>query len=132
MRTTGKDPACGTVSTCKVDKIDFLITKVCPEVGEEEERSMAYIAIATYTLSTNSLTPACVYIFTYLSPSLYLSPCVCTRYPRWNIAASQRLFCGIPQGVFLSLYSFLFWRSIVLARQGFFKWWVGLLLQSAE
>ena len=98
MRTTGKDPACGTVSTCKVDKIDFLITKVCPEVGEEEERSMAYIAIATYTLSTNSLTPACVYIFTYLSPSLYLSlPASVRDIPDGILQQASDCFVGFPK-----------------------------------
>jgi hypothetical protein len=115
MRITGKDKACGTVFS-RVDKVDFLITKTCSEVGEEEEESMAYIAIATYTLITNSLTPACVYA---IPISLPISLCACTRYPPWNIfAASQRFVLWASPRRFLVLF---FWRFIVLARQSFFN-----------
>lgn len=44
---------------------------MCPEVGEEEEESVAYIAIATYTPSRkHSYIRMCIH-HTYLS--LYLS-----------------------------------------------------------
>ena len=120
MRITGRDKACGTAFSYRVDKIDFLITEVCPEVGEkeeEEEESMAYIAIATYTLSTNSLTPACVYTLPIsLSISLRLYEISSMEY----IAASQRLFCGLSPRRF-PVTIFHFGVFIVLARQGFFK-----------
>ena len=49
----------------------FSITEMCPEVGEEEEESVAYIAIATYTPSRkHSYIRMCIH-HTYLS--LYLS-----------------------------------------------------------
>jgi len=106
MRITGRDKACGTAFSYRVDKIDFLITEVCPEVGEkeEEEASMAYIAIATYTLSTNSLTPACVYTLPIsLSISLRLYEISFMEY----IAASQRLFCGLsPRRFPVTIFSF--------------------------
>jgi hypothetical protein len=104
MRITGKDKACGTVSFSRVDKMDFLITKTCPEAGEEEEESMAYIAIAKlYPTHKLSYTRMCIH-YTYLSP--YLSLCVCTRYPPWNIfAASQRfvLWASFPKAFSLVL-----------------------------
>lgn len=119
MRITGRDKACGTAFSYRVDKIDFLITEVCPEVGEkeEEEASMAYIAIATYTLSTNSLTPACVYT---LPNSISLSAPVRDILHGIYCSKSAIVLWAFAKA-FSSHYFFLFGVLIVLARQGFFK-----------
>jgi len=119
MRITGRDKACGTAFSYRVDKIDFLITEVCPEVGEkeEEEESMAYIAIATYTLSTNSYTRMCIHS-TYLS--LNLSAPVRDILHGIYCSKSAIVLWAFAKA-FSSHYFFLFGVLIVLARQGFFK-----------
>jgi hypothetical protein len=130
MRITGKDKACGTVSSSRVDKMDFLITKTCPEAGEEEEESMAYIAIAKlYPTHKLSYTRMCIH-YTYLSPYLSLRLYEISSM-EYICSKSAICFVGfLPQGVFSCPYFFR--RFIVLARQGFFNGWVGLLLQVSE
>jgi len=129
MRITGRDKACGTAFSYRVDKIDFLITEVCPEVGEkeEEEESMAYIAIATYTLSTNSYTRMCIHS-TYLS--LNLSAPVRDILNGIYCSKSAIVLLAFPKA--FSCHYFSFRRFHCASSTGLFQGWVGLLLQGVS
>lgn len=118
MRITSKDQACGTVSSSKVDKIDFFHDRDLPRGGRRRRKHGLHCHRNLYPFHKRSYIRMCIHLYLSLSLYLHLSPCVCTRYPKWNIA-SQRLFCGSPKA--FSCPFLFFWRSIVLARQGFFN-----------
>jgi len=130
MRITGRDKACGTAFSSRVDK---MISSL-PRGGRKRRRRRrrkhgVHCHGNLYPFHKLSYTRMCIHS-TYLSLSQSL--CACTRYARWTILQQvSDCFVGFSPRRF-PVTIFLFGVFIVLARQGFFKGWVGLLLQGVS
>jgi len=130
MRITGRDKACGTAFSSRVDKIDFLITKVCPEwAKKKKKKKKAWPTLPSQPIPfPQTLLHPHVYTL-YLSLSLFLRLYeICSMD---YIAASQRLFCGLFPKAFSCDY-FSFRRFHCASSTGLFQGWVGLLLQGVS